>query len=125
MALTTPNNPIKALAALPRGGPVDTARLREVGVSPALASHYVGAEIPILGTGVPRPHLQVVDQRPIHDTRRGIKHGILGLIGFDRLQGLVEVGNHLLRQDRSKGLGRSLWGHCLAHRRVHDVLAEF
>lgn len=43
MALTNPNNPIKALAALPRGGPVDTARLREAGVSPALASHYVRA----------------------------------------------------------------------------------
>lgn len=41
MALTTPNNPIKALAGLPRSVPVDTARLREVGVSPALASHYV------------------------------------------------------------------------------------
>lgn len=43
MALTTPNNPIKALTSLPRGAPVDTSRLREVGVSPALASHYVKA----------------------------------------------------------------------------------
>jgi hypothetical protein len=43
MALTNQNSPIKTLAALPRGGPIDTARLKEVGVSPALASHYVRA----------------------------------------------------------------------------------
>lgn len=53
MALTNPNNPIKALAGLPRSAPVDTARLREVGVSPALASHYVRAGWLIrLGRGV-------------------------------------------------------------------------
>lgn len=53
MPLTAPNNPIKALAALPRGAPLDTARLREVRVSPALASHYVKAGWLVrLGRGV-------------------------------------------------------------------------
>jgi hypothetical protein len=41
MALTPTINPIKALAGLPRGGPVNTARLKAAGVSSALASHYV------------------------------------------------------------------------------------
>ncbi len=41
MAATNYNRPIKALAQLPRRSPVDTQRLREIGVSPALASHYV------------------------------------------------------------------------------------
>ncbi len=53
MALTTTINPIKTLAALPRGGPVATARLKEVGVSSALASHYVRAGwLTRLGRGV-------------------------------------------------------------------------
>lgn len=43
MAQPTTNNPIKALARLPRGRPVDTAGLRGIGVSAALASHYVHA----------------------------------------------------------------------------------
>jgi hypothetical protein len=53
MASTNPNSPIKALAGLPRGGPLDTASLREVGVSPSLASHYVRAGwLTRLGRGV-------------------------------------------------------------------------
>ncbi len=53
MALTNPTNPIKALAALPRGEPLDTARFRKVGISPALASHYVRAGwLTRLGRGV-------------------------------------------------------------------------
>jgi hypothetical protein len=53
MASSTPQSPIKALASLPRGGPVDTVRLREVGVSSALASHYVRAGwLTRLGRGV-------------------------------------------------------------------------
>lgn len=41
MVKTNLESPIKALARLPRGGPVDTSSLRKIGVSPALASHYV------------------------------------------------------------------------------------
>ncbi len=41
MALTNQNSPIKTLALLPRGEPVDTERLKEIGVSSALASYYV------------------------------------------------------------------------------------
>lgn len=53
MALTIPRTPIKALAGLPRGGPVDTARLKEAGVSSALASYYVRAGwLARLGRGV-------------------------------------------------------------------------
>lgn len=53
MALTNPHNPINVLASLPRGGPVDTARLKEAGVSSALASHYVRAGwLTRLGRGV-------------------------------------------------------------------------
>ncbi len=53
MASTKKTNPIKALAALPRGGPVDTGLLREVGVSSALASHYVRSGwLTRLGRGV-------------------------------------------------------------------------
>lgn len=43
MALTIPNNPIKALASLPRGAPLDVPALKALGVSSALASHYVRA----------------------------------------------------------------------------------
>jgi len=41
MALTNQNSPIKTLSLLPRGEPVDTERLKEIGVSSALASYYV------------------------------------------------------------------------------------
>lgn len=53
MVLTNPNSPIKKLAGLPRGEPLDTALLRQVGISPALASHYVRAGwLTRLGRGV-------------------------------------------------------------------------
>lgn len=65
MALTNPSRPIKALAALRRGGPVDTARLKQAGVSSALASHYVRAGwLTRLGRGVfmfPNDELVVAD----------------------------------------------------------------
>lgn len=63
MALTNQNNPIKALSGLPWGGPIDTACLRAVGVSAALASHYVRAGwLMRLGRGVfmfPHDELEV------------------------------------------------------------------
>jgi hypothetical protein len=53
MPSSSPTTPIKALAYLPRGGPVDTACLRQIGVSPALASHYVRSGwLTRLGRGV-------------------------------------------------------------------------
>lgn len=41
--MVSPNsqNPIKGLASLPRGAPLDAARLKALGVSSSLASHYV------------------------------------------------------------------------------------
>jgi len=63
MVLTNQESPIKSLAALPRGRPVDTARLKEIRVSPALASHYVRAGwLARLGRGVfmfPHDELEV------------------------------------------------------------------
>ena len=41
MASTNQSSSIKALALLPHGEPLDTARLKEIGVSSALASYYV------------------------------------------------------------------------------------
>lgn len=53
MAASIPQNPIKALAALPRGAPLDVAILKKVGVSSALASHYVRSGwLTRLGRGV-------------------------------------------------------------------------
>lgn len=43
MASSSSRNPIKALAALPRGAPLSSATLKAVGVSSALASYYVRA----------------------------------------------------------------------------------
>lgn len=64
MASTTLNSPIKSLASLPRQAPVDTACLRAVGVSSALASHYVRAGwLTRLGRGVfmfPNDRLEVL-----------------------------------------------------------------
>lgn len=53
MASTTPTDPIKALSLHPRGGPLGTSTLRALGVSSALASHYVKAGwLKRLGRGV-------------------------------------------------------------------------
>lgn len=41
MAQSNPQNRIKALAGLPRGAPLGSTALKEVGVSPALATYYV------------------------------------------------------------------------------------
>lgn len=41
MASPNSHNPIKGLAALPRGVPLDAKRLKALGVSSSLASHYV------------------------------------------------------------------------------------
>lgn len=44
MALVKNRNPIKTLySSLPKGGPLDSATLKELGVSPSLASHYVAS----------------------------------------------------------------------------------
>ncbi len=53
MVPPNPKNPIKALAGLRRGEPLDTGRLRQIGISSALASHYVRAGwLARLGRGV-------------------------------------------------------------------------
>jgi hypothetical protein len=41
MASSSPQSPIKTLASLPRGSPLDVCTLKKLGVSSALASHYV------------------------------------------------------------------------------------
>ena len=53
--MVTPNSktPIKSLASLPRGAPVDARVLRELGASSSLASHYVRSGwLARLGRGV-------------------------------------------------------------------------
>ena len=53
MVKPTAQNPIKSLASLPRGVPVAAATLKELGISSALASHYVSAGwLTRLGRGV-------------------------------------------------------------------------
>lgn len=53
MAKPISQNPIKALASLPRGVPLDAGTLKKLGVSSSLASHYVSAGwLTRLGRGV-------------------------------------------------------------------------
>jgi len=53
MAAANPRNPIRGLASLPRGAPVDTSALRKLGASSSLASHYVRSGwLARLGRGV-------------------------------------------------------------------------
>jgi hypothetical protein len=63
MASSIKQTPIKSLASLPRGAPLDVALLKELGVSSALASHYVRSGWLVrLGRGVfmfPNDTLQV------------------------------------------------------------------
>ena len=53
MTSFTPKNPIKALASVPRGAPLDVADLHSLGVSASLATYYVRAGwLARLGRGV-------------------------------------------------------------------------
>lgn len=53
MVKPTAQNPIKSLNSLPRGVPVDAVTLKDLGISSALASHYVSAGwLTRLGRGV-------------------------------------------------------------------------
>ncbi len=53
MTSSTPKNPIKALASVPRGAPLDVADLQSLGVSASLATYYVRAGwLARLGRGV-------------------------------------------------------------------------
>ena len=53
MTSFTPKNPIKALASVPRGAPLDVADLHSLGVSASLATYYVRAGwLTRLGRGV-------------------------------------------------------------------------
>ena len=53
MTSSTPKNPIKALASVPRGAPLDVADLHSLGVSASLATYYVRAGwLARLGRGV-------------------------------------------------------------------------
>ncbi len=53
MTSSTPKNPIKALASVPRGAPLDVADLQSLGVSASLATYYVRAGwLTRLGRGV-------------------------------------------------------------------------
>ena len=53
MTSSTPNNPIKALASLPRGAPLDAGALQALGVSASLATYYVRSGwLTRLGRGV-------------------------------------------------------------------------
>ena len=53
MTSSTPNSPIKALASLPRGAPLDAGALQALGVSASLATYYVRSGwLTRLGRGV-------------------------------------------------------------------------
>ena len=53
MTSSTPKNPIKALASLPRGTPLDTGALQSLGISASLATYYVRSGwLTRLGRGV-------------------------------------------------------------------------
>ncbi len=53
MTSSTPKNPIKALASLPRGAPLDAGALQALGVSSSLATYYVRSGwLTRLGRGV-------------------------------------------------------------------------